>query len=225
MNRKRNIIMMIILGLLILASIIFVAIKIEKQPEIKEDIKTEDTNEVVEQGIIDFFYAIEGVKAESLEIINDPVVGVKGKIFVPDTAIVNGINYFLEKTNNNKMSNLEVVTENNSISLYVDYAVTDKINTPIKVDISPSINENKDLVIDIGSVKILDLKLADFIVNLALKTFTKDWFANSDIIVTYENNKVTISKDNFNGMSFDSILVSDEGITLDMIISAEILQK
>lgn len=225
MNRKRNIIMMIILGLLILASIIFVAIKIEKQPEIKEDIKTEDTNEVVEQGIIDFFNAIEGVKAESLEIINDPVVGVKGKIFVPDTAIVNGINYFLEKTNNNKMSNLEVVTENNSISLYVDYAVTDKINTPIKVDISPSINENKDLVIDIGSVKILDLKLADFIVNLALKTFTKDWFANSDIIVTYENNKVTISKDNFNGMSFDSILVSDEGITLDMIISAEILQK
>lgn len=225
MNRKRNIIMMIILGLLILASIIFVAIKIEKQPEIKEDIKTEDTNEVVEQGIIDFFNAIEGVKAESLEIINDPVVGVKGKIFVPDTAIVNGINYFLEKTNNNKMSNLEVVTENNSISLYVDYAVTDKINTPIKVDISPSINENKNLVIDIGSVKILDLKLADFIVNLALKTFTKDWFANSDIIVTYENNKVTISKDNFNGMSFDSILVSDEGITLDMIISAEILQK
>lgn len=225
MNRKRNIIMMIILGLLILASIIFVTIKIEKQPEIKEDIKTEDTNEVVEQGIIDFFNAIEGVKAESLEIINDPVVGVKGKIFVPDTAIVNGINYFLEKTNNNKMSNLEVVTENNSISLYVDYAVTDKINTPIKVDISPSINENKDLVIDIGSVKILDLKLADFIVNLALKTFTKDWFANSDIIVTYENNKVTISKDNFNGMSFDSILVSDEGITLDMIISAEILQK
>lgn len=225
MNRKRNIIMMIILGLLILASIIFVAIKIEKQPEIKEDIKTEDTNEVVEQGIIDFFNSIEGVKAESLEIINDPVVGVKGKIFVPDTAIVNGINYFLEKTNNNKMSNLEVVTENNSISLYVDYAVTDKINTPIKVDISPSINENKDLVIDIGSVKILDLKLADFIVNLALKTFTKDWFANSDIIVTYENNKVTISKDNFNGMSLDSILVSDEGITLDMIISAEILQK
>ena len=225
MNRKRNIIMMIILGLLILASIIFVAIKIEKQPEIKEDIKTEDTNEVVEQGIIDFFNAIEGVKAETLEIINDPVVGVKGKIFVPDTAIVNGINYFLEKTNNNKMSNLEVVTENNSISLYVDYAVTDKINTPIKVDISPSINENKDLVIDIGSVKILDLKLADFIVNLALKTFTKDWFANSDIIVTYENNKVTISKDNFNGMSLDSILVSDEGITLDMIISAEILQK
>ena len=51
------------------------------------------------------------------------------------------------------MSNLEAVTEDNNISLYVNYAVTDKISTPIKVDISPNLNENKDLVINIGSVK------------------------------------------------------------------------
>ena len=123
------------------------------------------------------------------------------------------------------MSNLEAVTEDNNISLYVNYAVTDKISTPIKVDISPNLNENKDLVINIGSVKILDLKLADFIVNLALKTFIKDWFVTSDIIVAYENNKVIISKENFNGIDLNSILVSDEGITLDMMIDANILQK
>ena len=225
MNKKRNIIIAILLGLFVLGSIIFIVSKLEKQPEIKEDIKQEDANEKVESGIIDFLNAIVGVKAEELEIINNPVVGVKGKIFVPDTAIVNGINYFLEKTNNNKMSNLEVVAEGSSISLYVNYAVTDKINTPIKIDISPNINKNKDLVIDIGSVKILDLKLADFIVNLALKTFIKDWFVNSDIIVAYENNKVIISKENFNGIDLNSILVSDEGITLDMMIDAKILQK
>lgn len=225
MNKKRNVIIAILLGLFVLGSIIFIASKIENQPEIKEDVKKEDTNEKVESCIIDFLNAIVGVKAEELEIINNPVVGVKGKIFVPDTAMVNGINYFLEKTNNNKMSNLEAVTEDSSISLYVNYAVTDKINTPIKIDISPNINENKDLVIDIGSVKILDLKLADFIVNLALKTFIKDWFVNSDIIVEYENNKVIISKENFNGIDLNSILVSDEGITLDMMIDAKILQK
>ena len=123
------------------------------------------------------------------------------------------------------MSNLEAVTEENNISLYVNYAVTDKISTPIKVDISPNLNEKNDLVINIGSVKILDLKLADFIVNLALKTFIKDWFVNSDIIVAYENNKVIISKENFNGIDLNSILVSDEGITLDMMIDANILQK
>lgn len=39
MNKKRNIIIAILLGLFILGSIVFVAIKVEKQPEIKEDIK------------------------------------------------------------------------------------------------------------------------------------------------------------------------------------------
>lgn len=225
MNKKRNIIIAILLGLFILGSIVFVAIKVEKQPEIKEDIKKEEANEKVDSDIMDFLNAIAGVKAEELEIINNPIIGVKGKIFVPEESIVNGINYFLEKTKNNKMSNLEAVTEDNNISLYVNYAVTDKISTPIKVDISPNLNENKDLVINIGSVKILDLKLADFIVNLALKTFIKDWFVNSDIIVAYENNKVIISKENFNGIDLNSILVSDEGITLDMMIDANILQK
>ena len=225
MNKKRNIIIAILLGLFILGSIVFVAIKVEKQPEIKEDIKKEETNEKVDSDIMDFLNAIAGVKAEELEIINNPIIGVKGKIFVPEESIVNGINYFLEKTKNNKMSNLEAVTEDNNISLYVNYAVTYKISTPIKFDISPNLNENKDLVINIGSVKILDLKLADFIVNLALKTFIKDWFVNSDIIVAYENNKVIISKENFNGIDLNSILVSDEGITLDMMIDANILQK
>ena len=42
---------------------------------------------------------------------------------------------------------------------------------------------------------------------------------------SYENNKVIISKENFNGIDLNSILVSDEGITLDMMIDANILQK
>ncbi|MEE0727789.1 MAG: hypothetical protein UCV58_14830, partial [Clostridium saudiense] len=111
MNKKRNIIIAILLGLFILGSIVFVAIKVEKQPEIKEDIKKEETNEKVDSDIMDFLNAIAGVKAEELEIINNPIIGVKGKIFVPEESIVNGINYFLEKTKNNKMSNLEAVTE------------------------------------------------------------------------------------------------------------------
>ena len=119
------------------------------------------------------------------------------------------------------MKNLEVDIENNSIDLYVNYAVTDKIDTPIKVNITPSLNENNDLVIDIGSVKILDLKLADFFVNLALKTFVKDWFVNSNIKVEYEKNKVILSKENFDGITLDSILVNDDGIALDMVIEIE----
>ena len=225
MKRKRNVVILILIFLFIIGSISFIIMKKRNNPIINEEIKSETIDNVEVTEGLEFLNAISGVKAENLEIIDSPVIGVKGKIFAPKTAILNGINYFLDNTNNDKMKNLQLDIENNSIDIYVNYAVTDKISTPIKVDISPNLNENKDLVINIGSVKILDLKLADFIVNLALKTFIKDWFVNSDIIVAYENNKVIISKENFNGIDLNSILVSDEGITLDMMIDANILQK
>ena len=69
------------------------------------------------------------------------------------------------------------------------------------------------------------MKLADFFVNLALKTFVKDWFISSDIKVEYENSKVILSKENFNGITLNSILVKDDGISLDMVIEAEKLIK
>ena len=197
----------------------------KNKPILKEEIKNDTVDKVATNETLEFLNAISGVKAENIEIINSPVLGIKGKVFAPKISIVNGINYFLDNTNNDKMKNLEVDIENNGINLYVNYAVTDKINTPIKVNITPSLNENNDLVIDIGSVNILDLKLSDFLVNLALNTFVKDWFVNSNIKIEYEKNKVILSKENFDGITLNSILVNDDGIALDMIIEAEKLIK
>ena len=225
MKRKRNIFILIIIGLLAIGSILFIIMNTKNKPILKEEIKNDTVDKVATNETLEFFNAISGVKAENIEIINSPVLGIKGKIFAPKISIVNGINYFLDNTNNDKMKNLEVDIENNGINLYVNYAVTDKINTPIKVNITPSLNENNDLVIDIGSVNILDLKLSDFLVNLALNTFVKDWFVNSNIKIEYEKNKVILSKENFDGITLNSILVNDDGIALDMIIEAEKLIK
>ena len=87
--------------------------------------------------------------------------------------------------------------------------------------INPSLNESKDLVIDIGEVKVLDLKVANFIVNLVMKTFVIDWFDNSNIKVEYGKNNVIISKENFKNVNLNSIEVKNEGILLDMIINLE----
>ena len=225
MKRKRNIFILIIIGLLAIGSILFIIMNTKNKPILKEEIKNDTVDKVATNETLEFLNAISGVKAENIEIINSPVLGIKGKIFAPKISIVNGINYFLDNTNNDKMKNLEVDIENNGINLYVNYAVTDKINTPIKVNITPSLNENNDLVIDIGSVNILDLKLSDFLVNLALNTFVKDWFVNSNIKIEYEKNKVILSKENFDGITLNSILVNDDGIALDMIIEAEKLIK
>ena len=119
------------------------------------------------------------------------------------------------------MHNIRIETTNENIDIYVNYQVTNKISTPIKVSINPVINENKDLVINISEVKILDLKLADFFVNLALKTFVKDWFNDTNIKVEYGDNSVLVYSENFKGISIESISLKNKGITLDAIIDME----
>ena len=220
MKNKRNIIISIIILITIILGAIVLYIYGKDKDIPNENLTNEIINEKLEEGTIGFLNSISGIKAENMEIINQPVIGVKGKVIVPEVSIINGIKYYLKSTKNDKMSNLEVDIQNNSIDLYVNYAVNDSFNTPIQVNITPSLNENKDLVINIGEVKVLDLKLANFLVNLALKTFVKDWFNDSNMKVDYEKSKVIIYKENFEGIDIDSILVNNDDITLGIIIDA-----
>ena len=220
MKNKRNIIISIIILITIILGAIVLYIYGKDKDIPNENLTNEIINEKLEEWTIGFLNSISGIKAENMEIINQPVIGVKGKVIVPEVSIINAIKYYLKSTKNDKMSNLEVDIQNNSIDLYVNYAVNDSFNTPIKVNITPSLNENKDLVINIGEVKVLDLKLANFLVNLALKTFVKDWFNDSNMKVDYEKSKVIIYKENFEGIDIDSILVNNDDITLGIIIDA-----
>lgn len=225
MKNKRGKIISIIILITIIFGITAFFIYDKNKDIPNENISNEIINEKSEQGTLEFLKSIAGIKAENIEIINQPVIGVKGKLIAPEVSIINGINYYLNATKNDKMKNLEVDIENNSIDLYVNYAVNDSFNTPIKVSITPSLNENKDLIINIGEVKILDLKLANFLVNLALKTFVKDWFNDSNMNIEYEKSKVIIYKENFEEINIESILVNNDDITLEVIIDAEKMLK
>lgn len=226
MKSKRNIIILVIIVVItIVLGVTVFTISNKNENISNEETKNETVSEEMDQGTIEFLNAIAGIKAENIEIINNPVVGVKGKIIAPEESIVNGINYFLKSTNNEKMKNLEIDINNKSIDLYVNYVVTDTFTTPIKVSITPTLNDNKDLVINIEEVKILDLKLANFLVNLALKTFVKDWFNDSNMKVEYEKSRVIIDKENFQGIKIDSILVNNDGISLDVVIDATKIVK
>ena len=226
MKSKRNIIILVIIVVItIVLGVTVFTISNKNENISNEETKNETVSEEMDQGTIEFLNAIAGIKAENIEIINNPVVGVKGKIIAPEESIVNGINYFLKSTNNEKMKNLEIDINNKSIDLYVNYVVTDTFTTPIKVSITPTLNDNKDWVINIEEVKILDLKLANFLVNLALKTFVKDWFNDSNMKVEYEKSRVIIDKENFQGIKIDSILVNNDGISLDVVIDATKIVK
>ena len=116
----------IILASVLILLIIFGVMFISKNNKIKSEIKEENNSgsitetEEIGQGTLGFLKSIVGVKAESLEIINKPVMGIKGSVFAPEEAIVKGINYFLQQTNNNKMKNLKIDIEDNTIDIYVN---------------------------------------------------------------------------------------------------------
>ena len=212
------IISFIVISALIVFGIIFIN-KSEKDNEVQNSLQeTEQLDEENKKKILDFFNAIAGVKAKEIEIINNPI-GFKGNLFVPEESILNGVNYFLQNTNNEKMDNLDIDVEDGSINIYVNYVVTEKIKTPIKVSVRPSLNENKDLVINIEEVKFLDLKIANFIVNMALKSFVQDWFpSDSNIKVEYNKGNVVVYKENFKGVALEELSLEGDGLMVDVLI-------
>lgn len=172
------------------------------------------------EGILNFFEAISGIKAKEVEITDNPV-GLKGDFFAPDEAIVKSLNYFLEETKNNKMKNLNIRSEDGVLNIKVDYKVTTTITTPIEVKIKPTLNETKDLVINIEEVRFLDLKISKWIVNLALDNFIEDWFPdNGNLNVGFNEGNVIIYKDNFKGGEINSISL-ENGLEIEMIIDLE----
>ncbi|EPZ54985.1 hypothetical protein H477_4126 [[Clostridium] sordellii ATCC 9714] len=84
----------------------------------------------------------------------------------------------------------------------------------------PTLNKNKDLVLNIKNVKLLDLKLYDWIVDLSVNSFIKDWFSKeSNILVKFNDGSVIIDKTNFKGVNLENINLDKHSLKLNMIIN------
>ncbi len=180
-----------------------------------------DNKELSKSKEIKFLESIAGIKAVEVELINNPV-GIKGRFEAPKESILNGIDYFLKNTKNEKVDNVSIDIGNGYIDARANYKVNSFINTPIEVKVIPSINENKDLLLSIDEVRFLDLKLADWIVDLGIKNFVKDWFSkDSDISVEFNDGYVIIHSQNFKELTIENLLIDDNGLILDMFINLE----
>ena len=157
---------------------------------------------------------------------NKETVGIKGEFLAPKESILNGVDYFLKHTENDKMTNVKVDIGDSYIAIRVDYKITKSITTPIEVKIIPTLNNNKDLELKIKEVKFLDLKVADWIVNMGLKSFIKDWFPKDENInVEFKDGVVVIYKDNFNGIELDKLKVESTGLNINMTIDLNTIIK
>lgn len=219
-NKKQKIFLSIIIFFILSATIIFSIKKLETQPiqQVKKIEKNKDIVENSESKNLTFFRYIAGVKATNIELIDNPV-GVKGEFLVPEKSILNGINYFLKETKNDKISNVNIDIEENGIIAKVDYKVNQNITTPIEVKFLPTVDKNNNLILNIKEVKLLDLKLYDWIVDIALKSFIKDWFSkDSNINVKFEKGNVVIDKNNFKEVMLKNISLGPKNLKINMII-------
>ncbi|MDV8114722.1 hypothetical protein [Paraclostridium bifermentans] len=219
-NKKQKFFLGIIIFLILSATIIFSIKKLDTQPtqQVKKIENNKDIVENSEAKNLTFFRDIAGVKATNIELIDNPV-GVKGEFLVPEKSILNGINYFLKETKNDKISNVNIDIEENGIIAKVDYKVNQNITTPIEVKFLPTVDKNNNLILNIKEVKLLDLKLYDWIVDIALKSFIKDWFSkDSNIDVKFEKGNVVIDKNNFKQVMLKNISLGSKDLKINMII-------
>ena len=80
-------------------------------------------------------------------------------------------------------------------------------------------DKNNNLILNIKEVKLLDLKLYDWIVDIALKSFIKDWFSkDSNINVKFEKGNVVIDKNNFKEVMLKNISLGPKNLKINMII-------
>lgn len=219
-NKKQKIFLGIIIFFILSATIIFSIKKLDTQQnqQVKKIENNKDAVENSKEKNLTFFRDIAGVKATNIELIDNPV-GVKGEFLVPEKSILNGINYFLKQTKNDKISNVNIDIEESGIIAKVDYKVNKSITTPIEVKFLPTVDKNNNLILNIKEVKLLDLKLYDWIVDIALKSFIKDWFSkDSNIDVKFEKGNVVIDKNNFKEVILKNISLEQKDLKINMII-------
>ena len=125
------------------------------------------------------------------------------------------------ETENEKMENVAMYTEKEYVTISVDYKVTKNITTPIEVKISPKLNDNKDLVINIEEIKLLDIKLPKLIVNIVMDSFIKDWFPKEDNNIEFAKGAVIIDKENFNEVDLENLEVEEDGLRIKAVIKLE----
>ena len=183
--------------------------------------KIEKNEETSINKTINFLSAVQGLKIERVELVDDPV-GFEGAFLAPEQSIRNGLDYFLNESKNEKISKVSIDVDGGYIKANVDYKITNKITTPIEVKVIPSLNEDKDLVLKIDEVKFLDLKIANWIVDLGVKNFVKDFFSGkNNLAVEFNDGNVLIDKSNFKGVVLNNISIDSKMLKLDMRIDLE----
>lgn len=214
----------IITGLLLFTAVVFyfeyknddTVEDIPMEPQVEEII--EETKE--EHKLIPFLRAIQGTDVENVILINNPV-GFKGDAIATSEDIKNAMNYYLGQMNNlEKINNTNIEIKDESIVLTANYTITEKISTPIEIEVLPSITSENDLQLEIVNVKLLKLKIPTKLLDIVIDKFVADLF--TDIAdIRFDGVNITVNKSNFEGVTLNSMNIDPDEVKVNVTIDME----
>ena len=213
MKNKRNY-LLVAIAIFIVIGIFFVGEygwkKInDKDNKIDMDI---DTNINLPQDQIEFIQSLIDLESKNMKILDNPL-RIEGEFYIPEETILSYTNHYLKDSNNKDIENIQVIINENKLTVGGEYKLFAGFKTPIDIDIEPILTTNKNLKLKLKDIRVLNLSLHDDIID----AIAKSWFSQLDNI-SVDKGDIIIDKKFFKNINIKNIEVKKDHLKIELII-------
>ena len=213
-NKKLYVIVIIVIMLLIGGIGI---INFNKSNNFETHNGTSNSNEELKllDNQVAFVKALVGLESKEMKIIDNPL-RLEGSFIIPDKTLLNSIEYYLAKSKNTDIKDVEVSINKDGIEISGKYNLFAKFMTPVEITVVPSITKENDVKLDLKDIKVLKLKINNKIIDAIIES----WFSNLQGI-RIDNGDVVIDKSNFKGVTVKSLSIESSNFVIGISIKLD----
>ena len=171
-----------------------------------------DTNINLPQDQIEFIQSLIGLESKNMKILDNPL-RIEGEFYIPEETILSYTNHYLKDSNNKDIENIQVIINENKLTVGGEYKHFAGFKTPIDIDIEPILTTNKNLKLKLKDIRVLNLSLHDDIID----AIAKSWFSQLDNI-SVDKGDIIIDKKFFKNINIKNIEVKKDHLKIELII-------
>lgn len=209
-DKKRYLIIGLVLAILILGTVSFVYLsKSENEEKNQVNITTEE-NLNLDDKQIELFNILVGLESKEMKIVSNPL-RIEGTFIIPKDTALNGIEYYLKSSNNKDIKDVEIELDSNTLKVNAKYNLFGKFKTPVEMSVVPSLTKESDIKLDLKDIKVLNLKINQKIIDGIIG----NWFSNLNGI-SVDGGDVVIDKRNFKSISIKDLSIEDSKLLIGL---------
>ena len=127
------------------------------------------------QDQIEFIQSLIGLESKNMKILDNPL-RIEGEFYIPEETILSYTNHYLKDSNNKDIENIQVIINENKLTVGGEYKLFAGFKTPIDIDIEPILTTNKNL-----KLKLKDIRVDNISVDKGDIIIDKKFFKNINI--------------------------------------------